>query len=320
MTHAETSAPVLDPAPETPSTPVTEVAGNRDVFEIRVPWEDPSPAEEATEAPAETEPAKDPEAPAAPAINLADLTDEHFAELEKDPRFKGRIERRVANEYGNRLQQERAAAAAEAVRNAQAEAEARQEASKAYANLQAIREEDPERYKEILDEIDPKSGRPAVRDWIAAYEKLEADEIAERNRPAQQGDADAVRTTMEAVKNAFPQVTKAVLGEMFDALPEASRRGLEAAANSESWFEDGLKAVVQGIEEKHRKALADAVKEARQAGRNEALAERGDELPMQVSGRADPPRDADDIVRRYADGRATREEFAWAKKQKGWDW
>lgn len=254
-----------------------------------------APGETPDVAPAATPPATE-EEPAAPASDpptdaaaekpprnweelTADLTkDEIDALVKSNPALK----RRLDGELGSRLQQREAAIREEAAKKAVEAHDARiaayNTAAEEYERIERLRDENPAEYE---------------RDWANNddYFQWKASVIKEHKAlttkaPPPPADAGATRDEHWDSFNtmAIPEAKEILAAQApwYRDMPIEHRRNIEGLAfnREENWLEGILGAFVKGTEAVHEKKLKDAVAAAREAGKNEALAEHRPDTPL----------------------------------------
>ncbi len=306
-------------APEAPNAapesaaPGSDLGGFHDATGAHEVWTFPAKPETAPETAAPSEPAADqkPETPKPDAAKPEatpdddDLPDDLVEKVLRHPKGQGRIDQLVNNKFGNRLQQERETWAKEQ----RQQDEAWDKASEFYTKLT----EDDDFFEEAVK----NNGSPAIRRFMADYE--------ERSALRNQSDKPAP-VDLEAVKSEFTHdFNKAAVAEFqatvkatlpfFGELPEDVRAQIDGAAYDpeRNWLEESLTALGTGIQkhiEKLKRDHSQALREAVEAGRNDANAERQTGAPVVVTD-PDPGFDPRDIERRYAlgDTSVTRADF-----------
>lgn len=282
------------PAPEATANIVddaSESGSHYEQFIFPSPDAAPAPAPE-SKAPDNNDGAPAPDATpaeAAPAVD-PDPSDEEIERVLKHQKAQDRIERLAANRAGNLRQQEKADEAARTAKLA--------EATSYFEQL-----DDDTFYGEQVK----KHGEPAVLRWIADYK----DELSRAQNPpaAANPDIDSVKAEFTTAFNtaAIPEFVATVEGTIpfFKELPESVRTTLGALRYDPegNWLADGLTAVGKGIADyiaKKDRDHKEAVTQAREAGRNEAVAGREQASPIVID--AKPGVDHQQVIDRYASG------------------
>ena len=312
---ANAPAEAAPAVPDAPSAPAVYES-----FEFPYPEEKP-PA--VAEAPKPEEAAKPPdEAPAAPPEAAApdpdDLSDDELERVLKHPKGQARVDQLVNNKYGNALQQARAEAQ-QARERVEAE---RAVAAEAEAYYKKLSDDDA-----FFDEQIARHTRPKVLRWMADYEEHTASKANAASPSAV--DLQAVKDELTqgwntAAISEFQAVAKAVL-PFYGDLPNETRATIESAKfdPAGNWLVDSMTALATGVQkhiERMERAHKDAIEEARQAGKNEAIAAREQSSPVLVNGQ--PGSDPYEIMRRFGrnDPDVTRDQFNAARKAAGLDY
>lgn len=234
------------------------------------------------------------------------------ARLEKDPDFEKRVDQLANNRVGNKLQQERAQweSQREAERKAQEEWN---QASEQFTKLQ----DDPSYRVEMVRQ----HGEIAVHQFEEDYR------AAARERQAEPQIAAYRSEFTKSFNDAALSEFKATVGATLTDMPEEVRASIEKLAYDPAgnWLADGFEAIAKGFKEvleKRDRDHARALDEAREAGKNEAFANREESRPLNVEG-AQAGSSDEDILRRYGDptdNTVTREQYRAAAQRLGRDW
>lgn len=288
--------------------------------------EEAPPAEqpEATESDAPPPQTEEPQQPALDFAALENLTPAQIREaLKKNPAFL----RAYDGEIGSRLQQKerelREQAKAEAIAEFNAEGERLQKAWDQYEEMETWRDTDPERYRNEVER------NPKVRQWQAnllAWREQYEEKTKVRPRPADAAppvDEVAILAKWssdgaEEAKHIIKSVTP-----FYANLPAENRKAIESLTFSpdRNWLEDALTNYVKGTEVHFEKRMKEAVEAAREAGRNEALAEREVDTPVMVSSAPKSSRSARQVLIEHAQNGfrtgVTQEELDRAKAEIG---
>lgn len=307
-------------APPAPVEPASQAESQPEAISGPQRWEFPhrdepdeqaeAPAREA--APADTAPT--PEAPSDEDAEFRRFVERFKDRIEKDPVFDERVNQLANNRVGNKLQQERAQW--ESQRQAERkEQEEWRTASEQFTKLQ----DDPSYRVEMIRE----HGERAVREFednyrTAAREREAEPQIAAYRTQFTQSFNDAALAEFKATAAATIPM---------DEMPEEVRGAIEKLAYDPNgnWLVDGFEALAKGFKaalEKRDRDHARALSEAREAGKNEAFAEREEARPLNVEG-AQAGSSDEDILRRYADpndNSVTREQYRAAALRLGRDW
>lgn len=314
---------------EAPSAP--ETAPQSDAIEVTEGyqrWDFPNPdAKTGDTAPAQqtvTEPApveaKEPEAPAPE----ASPDEDEIERILKSPAAKARYDRLVQNEYGTQLQRERQAAEQRGKELARQELVAEQkrwdEATATYNRLM-----DPDN-SAFYEEMVRQNGEAEVLSFRANYQKAAAARQTAQQAPAFDATAYQRQFTEQFNHSAigeFQNVVKATL-PMYGELPEEVRQRVEAVRYDPNgnWLADAMTALGKGFEthiaslqRKHDAALREAV----EAGKNEAVAAREESTPLTMTGEPGDMMSWQEIETMYAEGRLPggREAFQQARRKFG---
>lgn len=294
--------PALDVEPVTPVPETTEPAPS-DASPTESP--DPAPTQDRTMLP-------------------SDLTKEEIDELvRKHPALK----RRLDGELGSRLQQREAAIRKEAADAALAEHNQLVDLVNAgidrYNEIEALQENNPEEYDAKWRE------NTQYRKWVADL-FAKRDEVIARSKVKQAQAGNTASAPREAVLAEFHSLAipeaidtiRAEAGDMYQALPAETRRAIEGATYNpdSSWLQDVLAAFVKGTKAASEASIRKAVAAAREAARNEVLAEMNEDRPVAPNSPNQPGLTADQVIQEHAfNGFAniTREQLQAAKKAKG---
>jgi hypothetical protein len=311
--EAPTAAPVAAPAADT--------SGFHDATGEHEVWEFPTKSEtaEAPAAPAPSEPTEpatpEPAAPPATAPEADELSDDLIEKVLRHPNGQKRVDQLVNGKLGNRLQQERATWAQEQKQDAD-----KWDTASAYHDKLAA---DDDFYEAQVKE----HGEDSILEFRANY--IRAAKARATETPAQAPAPDLAKLQTEfahefntAAVGEFQRIAKATL-PFYGDLPADVRARIDGAAYDPAgnWLADSLTALGQGVE-KHiaqlNRAHAQALKDATEAGRNDAHAERQDAAPLVVNG-ADSGFDPHEIIRRYGlmDTSVTRGDYHKALRLTG---
>lgn len=216
------------------------------------------------------------------------------------PRVKARIDQLVRNRQGNLIQEARE----QAIREQREQDRAWQETSEFYdrlSNDQAFRNEQIE-----------KHGRPQVLRFIADYES----EKQRRESSAPTPAVDTAKFAQEFNSAAISEFQAAVkqLVPFYDKLSPDVQKAIESANYDPqgNWFADSLGALADGVNkyvERLERDHKSALEEAREAGRNEARANREAGAPVQVTTKSDGFTSFREVEAAYAEGRIGRTDF-----------
>lgn len=297
-----TAAPA-ESAPETtaPSDGMPDATTAYERFDFPAPSDEP-PAKEppaAAPPPAEAATPKADEASAPkepPAEGEDDIPDEEWERITRSKRF----DRLVDNRYGNKLQQERDRIAAAEREKVQQEAAAWDQATETFNRLQ-----DDESYRE---EMARTHGEPAVLRFQADYQ----DAFKQRQAAGQNVVPAAVRQQLQVeVTQSFNTDALGIFKDVtskaafFNDLPEDAKQVItNLAPGQENWLDAGFKALADGINARFdalTKQHQAALREATEAGKNDAIASRTEAAPVVINSQGQSV-DPYDIIRRYAEG------------------
>lgn len=216
------------------------------------------------------------------------------------PRFKARIDQLVRNRQGNLIQQARE----EAIREIREQDRAWRESSEFYdrlSNDQTFRNEQIE-----------KHGRSKVFRFIADYEE----ERSRRESSAPAPAVDSAKFAQEFNSAAISEFQAAVkqLVPFYDKLSPDVQQAIDSAQYDPqgNWFADSLGALANGVNkyiERLERDHKSALEEAREAGRNEARANRDASGPVQVAGKTEGFSSFREVEMAYAEGRIDRQTF-----------
>lgn len=259
------------------------------------------PPPQASDAPAET-----PQEESQPALDFAafeNLTPAQIREaLKKNPAFL----RAYDGEIGSRLQQKereiREAAKTEALAEFNAEGERLAAAWEQYVEIESWRDSDPERYQnEAENNAEYDRWKANLKEWRKTYEgksKLRptpADQTPQVDVTAAltKWSTDAIEEAKHLIKATSPH---------YDSIPAEQRKAIESIAFSadRNWLEDALTNYVKGTNAHYEKRMKDAVDAAREAGRNEALADRATDQPVMVNSAPRSGRTARQVLTEHA--------------------
>lgn len=278
-----------------------------------------TPEPSKSDTPADGAPAKaaDGQSPTTPPEGAAqqgdpDLPDEELEKIVRNPKVQARIDQLANNLTGNKLQRERERLRAELQKEIQEEQARWERLDEAYQFLVA------EGREKFMD-------RFGVDEADAA--KWEADYLRERRRGPDAASAPVDRSqienevTMALAQGAIEEFRRGVEAlPFYGDLPDDSKKALAALKfdPATNWFADGLNALAAGlkarddkIEREHKKALD----EARQAGANNAHAEREESAPIVVGGSPSEFSNFKDVEIAYSTGQISRERFHEEKKR-----
>lgn len=248
----------------------------------------PPATEEAAEAPASDPPvdASTEKPPRNWEELTADLTkDEIDALVKSNPALK----RRLDGELGSRLQQREAAirekAAADAVEAHNARIEAFNTAAERYEEIEGLRETNPAEYQELWGDHNEDYLK-----WKVEFFK-EHKALTTKSAPSK---PEGMMTRDEAFDSfntlAVPEAKElfAAEADWYQQMPIENRRNIEALAfdRERNWLQDIVREFAKGTKAYHEKALKDAVTAAREAGKNEALADHRPDTPLSPSAPA----------------------------------
>jgi len=274
--------------PEEPSTPAETP-----------PAEPTEPAAESDAPPPQTE---EPQQPALDFAALENLTPQQIREaLKTNPAFLRAYDGEIGSRLQNRERELREAAKQEAIAEFNAEGERLQKAWDQYEEMETWRDNDPERYRNEVEH------NPKVRQWQAnllAWREQYEEKTKVRPREASAPPVDEVAILAkwsgegaEEAKHIIKTVTP-----FYEQLPAAERKAIESISFSpdRNWLEDALTNYVKGTTAHFEKQMKDAVAAAREAGRNEALADREVDTPVQVSSAPRSSRSARQVLIEHA--------------------
>ena len=254
-----------------------------------------------------------------------EMSDEELEKVLRNPKAQARVDQLVNNRYGNKLQQERERARREAIEQQAVDSKTRADADAYYKKLS---EDD-----DFFDARVAEHGRPKVLRWMADYEEtVEALAKASPDRgpsiDVEQVRAEYGTAFNHTAINEFKDIAKATIPFWGD-LPDDTRAHIEALAYDPDdrrpggWLADALSALasgvakhIDGIEKRHNAALENA----RQAGKNEAIASVDDRGPVVVMGSNGSPLDSlswSEIEEKYAFGELNRDQFRDAARKRG---
>lgn len=288
--------------PESVPAGVGDATGGYESFEFDYPEATPAPDGKRADATP---------APAAHLQEPDDLPDEELDRVLKHPKGQTRLDQLVNNRYGNQLQQARQEAQRareQAVREFQQEQQKRAEAATFY---QKLSNDDA-----FFDDQVAKYGRPAVLHWMGDYETA----IEAENQGTPAADIERIQRDYGTAFNAqaideFRTIAKATL-PFYGDLPDDTRAVFEKLAYDPAgnWLADAMTALasgvqkhIDGLERRHKEALD----QARQAGKNEAIASREEASPVVVAPSSGTGGHSTwkEAERAYAEGRIDRSEF-----------
>lgn len=268
--------------------------------------------DEARAEEAEAEPAAEEAAPPEDQKQEADgddLPDEEVERILRHPKGQERLNRLLQNKYGNELQRQRAEIERQVREAIRREDEQWREAESYYHRLQTD--------DAFFDAQVAKHGKPAVSRWIADYETAQEARNA-RAGGREQFDADSFRAEFAtAFNNAAVEQFREIAARslpFYGDLPDETRKRLESLRYEPdgNWLADGFRALAEGVEKhiaKLERQHAEALAEARKAGRYEAIAEREESQPVVVESEPGEFRTWREVEFAYAEGRMSREEF-----------
>lgn len=291
--------------PETDDTPSGEQANTKGTAATA------SEAKPDGAAPAGTQANSDGTQASAPANGDEEPADDVVERVLRSTKGQSRVEQLVNGKLGNRMQQ--------------LEPEVRQRLQQEDANWKAEHDfyeklvSDDDFYNHVV--ADPvNKGEVEVKQWIVNHER----QLARRTSATASGASDATVQQMRAEYDvAFNKVAIAQFQEgasklipFWAELPEETRTavaGLKFDPDG-SWLSTGLKAVFDGVAKHQEKTAADhkkAVDEAREAGRNQAFAEREEKGPVVVdNGKPGSPfKNAKEVEAAYIGGRINRDQY-----------
>lgn len=265
-----------------------------------------------TPAPPEPAVAEEPQASDAPAevppvepdfAALENLTPAQIREaLKKNPAFL----RAYDGEIGSRLQQKereiREAAKTEALAEFNAEGERLAAAWDQYVEIESWRDNDPEKYqREAESNAEYLQWKANLLRWRETYEsKAKIRPTPASQTPQVDVTAALTKWSTDAIEEA-KHLIKAT-SPHYDQLPAEQRKAIESIAFSadRNWLEDALTNYVKGTNAHYEKRMKDAVDAAREAGRNEALAERATDQPVMVNSAPHSGRTARQVLQEHA--------------------
>ena len=315
---ADGDAAVLEAPPETVTAPVADI----EVTEGHQRWDFPSsdaPQEIAAPAPSaapEAEAAPVPEAKAEEPQTPPDPDEAEIERILKHPSAQARIDQLTNNRFGNRLQQERAAAEQATRAKLQEEQAKWEEATKTYTRLQS----DDAYYAAMVEQ----NGEAEVLSFRANYQRAAQSRSAAATQPQFDASAYAQQFTKafnEGAIGEFRDVVKQAI-PFYGDLPEDVRTRVERAAYDPNgnWLADAMTALGKGVaahidslQTKHAAALREAV----EAGKNEAIASREEATPITIAGDVGDFKSWSEIELAYAEGRMPRADFQAAKRKFG---
>jgi hypothetical protein len=246
--------------------------------------ESPPPAEGEAPTPPAAAPATE---PALSAEQILDLSDDDFVSyLEKNPKGKERLERLRKNWAGN-TEQEITRRAQEMTR---AERQREAQADNAYAEYAALAQSNPQAWDAMTT-----PGTAAYREDIVGFvQQYEAWRAKKGEPETVSRAADTQKLTQELLSNWNLEGWNAVKSTLkgmpqWEVLDASFRKNVEddAVKGDNGWWDATLKGVVGGLEKHYKKQI----EAAREAGRNEALAEGDDEGPVLPERRNGKPAD-----------------------------
>lgn len=224
---------------------------------------------------------------------------------------QARVDQLVNGKLGNRMQQ----LEPEVRQRLQAEDAAWKAKHEFYEKLVS----DDDFYSRVI--ADPvNKGEIEVKQWIVDHER----KLAERNSATNGGVADAtIQQKLAEYDAEFNKVAIAQFQEgasklipFWAELPEETRAAVGSLRYDPdgSWFSNGLKAVFDGVNKHLTTLTADhkkALDEAREAGRNQAFAEREERGPVVVdNGKPGSPyKNAKEVESAYINGRINRDQY-----------
>lgn len=317
-------APVGEPAPSAPvgeAAPDTVRTSERGGVIRHEFLQTDTAAKTETPAPEQkTEPKADAEAPkgdTTPPAEPAALSDDEFKRIEKDPRFTARVEQLANNRVGNVVQRERDKIRSETLEQYRKEQAAWQAADEAYQLLSS-------RGRDAFMREYNQTERQAV-EWEANYlrEREQRDAAPAPNSQA----IETIRADFNTGAVSEMKAAMTTLLPFYGELPEETRKVIDGLAfNPEgNWLEDAFTALVKGIAARDDKVKRDheaALREARTAGANSALAAREEGSPVIVEAK---PNDMaamsnHELNAAFNRGDLTREQFNAENRRRGIDW
>jgi hypothetical protein len=287
----------------------------------------PDQQEAATET--STPPEPDPETPSEevstpPSVNWTEvtekLTDDEMRDLAaSNPKFKRYMDGLVGGKVNERMERIRQEAADAAIADFVDQNTKFQEAWAKYEEIEELREDDPERYETYRTS---RTHQQWVTNLLAWRDNLVA--AAQPKPKGSNAPANVAELSDKWNRDGF-ELTRRVLTESADwyqHLPHASRQAIENAIDGPSgsvWIADMMKAFADGTKAHFDTQLKQAVAAAREAGRNEALAEQTAETPVRVTNPQVGGRSARQILSDHAFGRApvSQEELRAANRELG---
>ena len=287
---------------------------------------EPAPPAEQPEATSDAPPpqAEEPEQPALDFAAFENLTPQQIREaLKKNPAFL----RAYDGEIGSRLQAKerelREQARAEAIAEFNAEGERLAAAWEQYEEIEGWRDTDPEKYeRETGNNPAYDRWKANLKEWRKAYEdKTKIRPRAADAAPPVDEVAILAKWSSDGAEEA-KHIIKSVT-PFYANLPAENRKAIESLTFSpdRNWLEDALTNYVKGTEVHFEKRMKEAVEAAREAGRNEALAEREVDTPVQVSSAPKSSRSARQVLIEHAQNGfrtgVTQEELDRAKQEIG---
>lgn len=285
--------------------PVIHRPGQDYAEEEETPPSEPAPPEPAVAEEPQTSDAPK-ETPPVETLDFAafeNLTPAQIREaLKKTPAFL----RAYDGEIGSRLQQKereiREAAKTEALAEFNAEGERLAAAWDQYTEIESWRDNDPEKYqREAEHNAEYLQWKANLFRWRETYEGKAKIRPAPADQ-APQADVTAALTkwSTDAIEEA-KHLIKAT-SPHYDSIPAEQRKAIESIAFSadRNWLEDALTNYVKGTSAHYEKRMRDAVDAAREAGRNEALAERATDTPVMVNSAPRSGRTARQVLTEHA--------------------
>lgn len=330
MSAAPTSAPesggdvAVAAPPATSDAQTIEVTEGYQRFDFDAPQTaepTPAPVAKAPEAVAPATKTPEASAPAAettPAAASDELTDEQIEAVLRNEKAKARIEQLANNRLGNRLQVAEQQAI-EKYRRTEAEAETKWKAADDYYR----KLEDDDFYMSAVRDL----GEAKVLKFRADYlEGKAAREAAGKQQPQADFSAQQEQFTRNFNAAAIGEL-KAALPEVipfYAELPETTRSAIEKAQYDPNgnWFVDSMTALGKGFQahvdtlnRKHETAL----REAMEAGKNDASAAREERAPIVISGETGVEPSFKEIDRRFSEGdpSVTREMWNRSRRNAG---
>lgn len=254
--------------------------------------------EEVVDEPTTSEPEAEEQPPATP-VDLNALSDEDFQKLVRDnKRLQDEITKRTNGLVGNRLQREREAAAAQERQRVTESQQLWETATARWQEIEALAEDDPDEYREVIND-------PAVAKFRSDYLAWKGTRVAEAAPkpadPSVEFQSRFVTSFNNEAIGEFRDYAKAAIS-YYGELPERTRKAIESAAYDPNgnWFAESVTELVRGIDSRWEKRLKTEVEAARQAAKNEALADPSDQ-PL-IVGSKGPARSAQDIIAAHANG------------------